>query len=306
MAKLCEVKWNNQNVYLLENGKLRIWVAPEDGMNISQIEYENQVVVKFENERFENNQTHSVPVLYPTPNRVRDFKFTFEGVEYDALMHGFAKNQQFKITAVHSDDREAAIEGVLEIKKGDALYGMFPFESALKIKIAVCENEIRYRYTVCNYSDKKLPYGFAIHPFFNKNGENVKLQVNAASVMAMSEEKLPTGELINADSTEYQLLQPVDIESLGLDHVYTNILKQPVARIMYEKFSIELDTTNDFSHIVVYTPPKEPFFCIENQTCSTDAHNMYNKGYEGLSGLEVVSPQQEKSGEIKIKFIPQN
>lgn len=303
MVNVCEVNWNNQKVYLLENDKLKLWVAPDDGMNISQIEYDNQVVVKFEMERFEKKQTHSVPVLYPTPNRVRNWKFSFEGNEYDAVMHGFTKNQRFEEIKILKDDSEASIEGVLKITRGNASYEMFPYESALKIKITAARGEIRYKYTVCNYSDKKLPYGFAIHPFFHKNGEDVQIQVNAADVMGMSEDKLPTGELIKVENTGYDLRQPAPVGSLNLDHVYTGIFKQPAAMLKYKNFSIELRTTDDFSHIVVFTPPKEQFFCIENQTCSTDAHNMYNMGYEDISGLEIVSPSKEKSGEITIKFI---
>lgn len=303
MANAYEVNWNNQKVYLLENDKLKLWVAPEDGMNISQIEYDNQVVVKFEMERFNKKQTHSVPILYPTPNRVRDWKYSFDGGQYDAVMHGFTKNQIFEDIKVMKDEKEVSIEGVSKITRGEALYDMFPFESFLKIRITAAEGEIRYKYTVCNNSDKKLPYGFAIHPFFYKNGEDVEIQVNAAEVMAMTEDKLPTGELINVANTEYELRQPTTVESLNLDHVYTSIFKQPVAVIKYKKFSIELGATADFSHVVVFTPPKESFFCIENQTCSTDAHNMYNKGFEDISGLEIVPPSAEKSGEITIKFV---
>ena len=31
--------------------------------------------------------------------------------------------------------------------------------------------------------------------------------------------------------------------------------------------------------MVVYTPEMD-FFCLENQTCMTDAHNFYDKGYK--------------------------
>ena len=303
MIKVNKKKWNNQIVYLLQNNKLRIWVAPEDGMNISQIEYNNQVVVKFDKERYENKLIHSVPILYPTPNRVKDLKFMFDGIQYDAIMHGFAKDQKFGVVGTYVDDMTAFIEGVMEINKGDTLYKLFPFESSLKIKIIVEENKIRYQYTVCNHDDKRLPYGFAIHPFFNKHNEEVKIEVNTLKVMAMITEKLPTGELIDVKNTEFQLHDPTEVDKLQLDHVYTNIYMHPVAKIVYYKFCIELDTTKDFSHIVVYTPRKAPFFCIENQTCSTDAHNMYDKGFETCSGLEIVSPHEEKSGEITWKFI---
>jgi len=306
LIKINKEEWNNQAVYLLENNKLRIWVAPEDGMNISQIKYDDQIVVKFDKERYEKKLTYGVPILYPTPNRVKDFKFSFDGVKYDAVMHGFTKNQKFVVTGTNVDDKSVSIEAVMQIHKGEVLYELFPFESSLKIKIVVADNEIKYQYTVCNYDDKKLPYGFAIHPFFNKNNEEVKIKVNASKVMVMTEDKLPTGELIDVKDTEFQLQQEIEVDKLELDHVYTDINHHPAAEIIYNNFCIKIDTTKDFSHIVVFLPSKAPFFCIENQTCSTDAHNMYDSGFETISGLEIAEPNEEKGGEITWKFISNN
>lgn len=303
MVKVIKEKWNDQTAYLLENRQLRVWVVPENGMNISQIEYRNQMVIKFDEERYKKNQTYSIPILYPTPNRVKDLKFIIDGVQYDAKVHGFAREQKFQIAEVYSNEEAAVIEGVMQIRKGTQLYKMFPFESLLKIQITVLESEIKYKYTICNNDDRKLPYGFAIHPFFYKNNEEVIIQVNAEQVMCMTEEKLPTGKLIDVKNTEFDLKQQVEVNKLQLDHVYTKIYEQPSAKIVYKNFSIELSTTSDFSHIVVYTPANAPFFCIENQTCSTDAHNMYNKGFKECSGLEFVLPGEEKNGEITFKFI---
>ena len=58
-------------------------------MNIYQIEFEDETVIKFDENR-------GVPILYPTPNQVRNLKFRFQGVQYDAIMHGFTKHQKFE------------------------------------------------------------------------------------------------------------------------------------------------------------------------------------------------------------------
>jgi aldose 1-epimerase len=64
---------------------------------------------------------------------------------------------------------------------------------------------------------------------------------------------------------------------------------------------MQLSTSNEFSHVVVYTP-NAPYFCIENQTCSTDAHNLYTRGYHKESGLEIVESGTSKKGEIRWVF----
>jgi aldose 1-epimerase len=57
----------------------------------------------------------------------------------------------------------------------------------------------------------------------------------------------------------------------------------------------------DFTHLVVYTP-QEPWFCVENQTCSTDAHNLYTLGWDKESHLMVLEPGQTHSGFVEYRF----
>ena len=47
---------------------------------------------------------------------------------------------------------------------------------------------------------------------------------------------------------------------------------------------------------MVYAPDGERFFCVENQTCSTDAHNLFSRGFTMESGLRIVPPSEERGG----------
>jgi aldose 1-epimerase len=51
--------------------------------------------------------------------------------------------------------------------------------------------------------------------------------------------------------------------------------------------------------MVIYTPPGEPFFCLENQTCSTDAHNLYDKGFREESGLRFAGAGAVAAGTVR-------
>ena len=53
--------------------------------------------------------------------------------------------------------------------------------------------------------------------------------------------------------------------------------------------------------MVVYTPPGRPFFCMENQTCSTDAHNLYSKGLEKEAHLLIAGQGKKVSGWVYVK-----
>ena len=110
---------------------------------------------------------------------------------------------------------------------------------------------------------------------------------------------LPTGKLIPVRGHPYDIRKPTSVGKLSLDHVYTDIPPGMFARIDYttKKIQVTLETSPDFTHAVVYTGHPGAV-CIENQTCSTDAHNLWNKGLKEASHLLIVPPQQSHTGHI--------
>ena len=52
-------------------------------------------------------------------------------------------------------------------------------------------------------------------------------------------------------------------------------------------------------HIPRYTPRGERFFCLENQTCSTDAHNLFARGFVDVAGLKTVAPGATRQGAVR-------
>ena len=61
-------------------------------------------------------------------------------------------------------------------------------------------------------------------------------------------------------------------------------------------------SSDDFTHMQVYTPKGRKFFCVEKQTCSTDAHNLYAKGYEKEAHLLVVEAGKEHDGYVEFSY----
>ena len=109
--------------------------------------------------------------------------------------------------------------------------------------------------------------------------------------------------------TPCDLRRPVAVGSLDLDHVFTGLPAGQHARVEYRGLglAVRLEATPDFSHLVLYTPRGEGFFCLENQTCSTDAHNLYDRGFRSESGLKTVPPGQSRSGSVtySVLFLPE-
>ena len=119
--------------------------------------------------------------------------------------------------------------------------------------------------------------------------------------MEATPDLLPTGRLIEVAGTPFDLRRLVCVGSLDLDHVFTRLEPGCYARVEYRGsgLAVDLEATDDFSHLVLYTPRGERFFCLENQTCSTDAHNLFARGFAGVSGLKTVAPGAARQGEVR-------
>lgn len=282
---------------------IEVWINPQDGMTLSKVVVGEHIVVDWDLERCRQGATYGVPVLYPTPNRVDNGVFSFEGQSYPMSMHGMANHMVFDVEEIIVEDHKVQVLGTLAFKEGTLAYAKFPFESFLNIGVTVTYDAVKVEYTVANKDDKSLPYGMALHPFFAKLGKSW-CRTSAKSVMEMTEEKLPTGQLIPVEGTRCDLTEYTEVESVVLDHVYTQIHESPQAEILYPEIGlkVELEASKEFTHLVVFTPANQNFFCIENQSCSTNGHNMYAKGFEELSGLEIVRPQESANGYIQYKF----
>ncbi|MDO4295751.1 MAG: aldose 1-epimerase [bacterium] len=300
--RLEKAEFKGKPIYKLMGEELEAWVCPEDGMNVYRILYRGQRIIAWDDSRFESGATYGIPVLYPTPNRSENQKIHVGDACYDARMHGLVRCLPFAVTKEICLAEEAMLEGSLKWDETQADFAMFPYRSVLRVRVSIRKNVLNWEYEVENKEEKELPYGIAIHPFFDKNGEEVKISVPVDTLMEMTEEKIPTGKLIPMEETGVDLRKPSSVEELDLDHVYTNYhVKEPIC-LYYDTFRVEIDASSDFSHVVVFTP-KAPFFCVENQSCSTDCFNLYQKGKKAESGLEFVEPMGKKSGKLKFSFL---
>lgn len=162
---------------------------------------------------------------------------------------------------------------------------------------------IEIKYSIENKDDKDLPFGFGVHPYFRKlSGEkDTLITIPAQYVMDYTSDLLPTGRLIDLADTIYEIRNETEIGALDLDHVFTGIEKGKYAEIKYNSLGmkIELHTSEDFTHLVLYSPAGKDYFCIENQTCFTDAHNLCERGFKAQSGLKFVSSGNTFSGTVK-------
>jgi aldose 1-epimerase len=256
------------------------------------------------------------PILFPSPNRVRDATFVFEGRRFSFqpnqgpnFIHGLVRRRPWQSGCPVGGARRAAVCTWIDWDERQPEFASFPVTHRLTVRYTLGRGRLGIGYRVANRGPGPLPFGFAIHPWFRVPGARADVLVRIPAAERMeAEDKLPTGRLLPVEGTPYDLRRATSLEALDLDEVYLE--QRPGAPVSIEwrdrRLRLTLAGTAAFTHLVVYTPPGRPFFCIENQTCSTDAHNLHARGFAREAHLQVVPPGGSAHGFVlwRVRRLP--
>ncbi len=299
-----EERFQGRPVYRLAFGDLEALVDPWHGMSVVSLLLQGQELLWYDELRYRAGNTYGITILFPTPNRIRDDHFLFDGrLVGPSRMHGFAKDVRYNVAALDIDSSCVHIAGSFLLSEGSPVFPEFPFPLEFIVSISLSDGRIRWDYTVRNLGKTSLGYGFALHPFFARPQE-ASVRLNAEYAMAAGPDKLPTGALLPVAGTRFDLMSGRPVDDLqGLDTVYYSP-DRLTCQISFGQpgFSQAFLTSEEFRHFVVYAPDGASFFCVEPQTCSTDCHNLYDRGDREVSNLLLVGPGDERSGWVELVF----
>ena len=293
---------------------LEAWIAPSHGSNLCRLSVDGNNVIDFDRNLLVKNDFTGTPVLYPTPNRVRNGVFRYHGKAYDQVKrgvrifeHGLVHNEPWNYLDPQVNQASLYFTTWIDFDETCAMFQAFPFTHRLSLGFCLTRAGLQISYTIENKGDQTIPFGFGLHPYFTKlsgdAGTCVELPANY--VMDYTSDLLPTGRLIEVSGTQFDLRKKVELGALDLDHVFTGVPEGKCAQIYYDTLhmQVRLVATSDFSHQVLYSPRGENFFCLENQTCSTDAHNLADRNFTLESGLKFVLPGNNYTGSVSYLII---
>ncbi|GLV57746.1 hypothetical protein KDH_45820 [Dictyobacter sp. S3.2.2.5] len=305
---------------------MSISIAPDLGSNLHRFRVGEHEVIYCERDLLKQMAFTGDFVLWPLPNRIRDRRYSYQGHDYSlvdvdrplgnyVLIHGLVYDRPWRYEQPVVEQDAASVTTYVDInKESDHWYEAYPFDSRLSLTYTLSREGVHITYQVQNKGQQVLPFGFALHPYFSllSGRQDTYVSLPAATVMEADEELLPTGRLLDVSGTMYSMFdlrQPVPVGNLKLDHVYMDMQPGAPAIIDYRQHGLQLhiSATDDFTHSVIYTATeKDPFFCLEHQTCSTDAINLHNQGEERrrMAHLLEVQPGASFQGTLKyhIKF----
>ena len=303
----------------LQNNDLSAEIAVSCGSNLISLTHKGRQLIHVNKENLLEHGYTGCFVLYPFPNRIRDRKFTFEGTLYsldgypkrvadDALIHGVAHDATWSIETEPKINNDSIVFSTsMNWNDSQEYFPTFPVTSKLMLTYILSKQEIKIEYDVLNTSDKNMPFGFALHPSFERlSGDETTIALPAKKVMRMDEKLLPTWEALDLDQVmfrQFDLRQPIPVTAaLRLDHVFTNLIPNEHVIIAHpnEKLSVHVSASEDCKFVVLHTLGKDRTIEVEPQTCSTDAFNAPDPTAGGLISLK---PDERHVGFIQYAVV---
>ena len=293
----------------LANADCQLAILPAAGFNLYSAIYKNRQLLMPTVNIANPMSAAGVPILFPMPNRTRDCQYTFGGHSCQIkkngqprVLHGLFMDEPFNYS-FGADETSAWCKGWASISSDKEYFDSYPFPCTLTLVYTLTSDGLKLTYTVQNEGGETLPYGFAIHPYFDKMGQPDKIRIKVPAPSYYEAEMcMPTGKLLPAQN-ETDISEFKAVADLNLDHVFSGMSGKK-ACIAYDElgFGLELSASKEFVNMVVYTPQNRPGFCLENQTNATDFLNLYAKGID-TAFMNTVEPGQTASGWIEIKVV---
>ncbi len=305
-------------IYLIQNDQnpllsKKVGIVPKAGSNLFSFQFgKNELLWQASSIREVQKRESGIPILYPTPNRVRNSEFSFQGEKFkftpnwkEHFLHGLVHGASWRFEQPSADTTGAKLKTYLDFKEGSELFTLWPFIHRISMDYELDRHGVKVTFTIENNDKRPIPFGFALHPFFNYLGEKDQTtMIVPAKAHMQAEGLLPTGALTKLEGQDFDLNTPRPLSTLYLDHVYWGV--EPENPAVYEAMDagvrLMLKASKEFTHAVVYTEPSD-FFCIENQTCSTDAHNLHAKGLKKESHLLICEAGKKMS--MWVKYVPE-
>jgi len=279
----------------------QIEIAPQQGCNLFSFRVDDRDYLVDLEEQDSSLKLLGTPILFPMPNRVRDGRFTFEGRQFvfepnngPNFIHGLVRDRIWNMDDALLSRDSASVTGRFRFRAAVDAYHLFPITNVLEVTFTLTPGAVQLYFAVHNEDEcLRLPFGLAIHPYFRIFGQRSQVRVQTPALKRMEAvDLLPTGRLIDLDGDPCDLREPRSLEGLNVDDVYWGMSPNRPQVIYYDALGKKLTllTSELFTHSVVYTPEDKPYFCMENQSCSTDAHNLYARGLQEAAHLTILEP----------------
>jgi aldose 1-epimerase len=254
-------------------------------------------------------------VLAPWPNRIRDGKFRFDGVEHqlalteperDNAIHGLVRRDDWQLV----DHRAHRVEQTIRV----GLHKGWPYPLQLTVVHELGPGGLTVTHTAVNVGATPAPFGLGAHAFLRAGDvplDDCELRLTAGTWLPLDQDRmLPQGPSQAVAGTEFDFTSPRGLDGVRLDTPFSSILPDHDGRARHELRAPDgsgtvLWTDRTFGWLQVFTadpglghgfPGRGRALSVEPMTCPPDAFN------SGIGEI-VLAPGQDWTGQWGITAV---
>ncbi|GAA4489235.1 aldose 1-epimerase family protein [Rhodococcus olei] len=247
-------------------------------------------------------------VLAPWPNRIRDGRFRFDGVDHqlslteparENAIHGLVRRDIWALVA-HDEHR---VEQTIRV----GLHKGWPYPLQLRVVHELGPDGLVVTHTATNIGAMPAPFGLGVHAYLRVGDvplDECTLHLTAGTRLPLDPERmLPSGPSRSVFGTEYDFTSPRTLDGVWLDTPFSSIVPDPDGRARHtlrapDGSGTVLWTDRRFAWVQVFTadpargqgyPERGRALAVEPMTCPPDA---FNSGIDQV----VLAPDGEWSG----------
>jgi aldose 1-epimerase len=235
-------------------------------------------------------------VLVPWPNRIRDGRYHFGGVEHrtpvteparGTALHGLVLEARF--AAVRRSANAVTLRCELRPRPG------YPFAVGVEVEYALPpDGGVAVTLRATNTGASAAPFGGGLHPYLRGRADDGVLEIPAATRIQVDARMLPSGPPVAVAGTDDDFTRARRIGAQRIDTCFGDLARDGDGRARVRLASPEREITvwmdDAFRFVHVYTADAvddharaRAGIAIEPITCAPDA---FNSG----AGLEVLEP----------------
>jgi galactose mutarotase-like enzyme len=224
------------------------------------------------------NVRGGIPLLFPSPGKLEDGRYSRGGKSGAMKQHGFARDLPWAVT--RKDDASAT----LTLASNEATRDNFAWEFVATLDVSLDPRLLRLAVRIENTGTVPMPFGFGIHPYFI-----VRDKAHAAIATAATQAYDNVTRTLGPFRGFHLATGETDLHLV--DHGSSD------CTLTADGARITLRTSPEFRRWVVWTLPGKEFVCVEPWTAPGNALNTGQ-------GLIELTPGASKSLWIEIEASP--
>jgi aldose 1-epimerase len=255
----------------LRTGPLAVDLAPSAGGSIARfciddIDLLRPMTVADQESGLGNNAA-AYP-LFPFSGRIANGRLLFEGEAYQLARNREGVNHPLHGDGWHNPWRverrdEHSAEIVYEHERADSKAGKkgsWPFRYRARQSYRLDADRLTVTMALDNLEDRTVPAGLGLHPFFARDEDN-ELQCRLQHVWRTDAEVLPIER--TSVPPEWDFSTSRRVMGTGLDNCFGGWDGHATITWPGRRLRLDLEASESFRHLVIFTPPDRPFFCVE-------------------------------------------